>query len=116
LKFYLDENFPLRLQRRLQAEGIDSEHLITLGLRGISDADVVERLAVGGVVLLTQDRDFEHLPLRGGTVIISRVAQSLPIQPRVEIWVGALRQYVGTQPEGTRFEISQSGELERLPE
>jgi predicted nuclease of predicted toxin-antitoxin system len=116
LKFFLDENFPLRLHHRLQAEGIHSEHLITLGQRGISDAKVVEHLAVEGVVLLTQDRDFEHLPLRGGKVIISRVSQSLPIARRIEIWVGAIRQYVETRPDGTRFEISQSGELERLPE
>jgi hypothetical protein len=116
LKFLLDENFPLRLHRRLQAEGIDSEHLITLGQRGIPDTEVLEHLVAGDTVLLTQDRDFEYLPLQGGTVIISRVSQSLPIERRVEIWVGAIRQHVETQPDGTLFEISQSGELERLPE
>lgn len=80
MKFFLDENFSLRLHHRLQAEGIDSEHLITVGQRGIPDAEVVEHLAEGDVVLLTQDREFEYLPLRGGKVIISRVSQSLPIE------------------------------------
>lgn len=76
----------------------------------------MERLAEGDVVLLTQDREFEYLPLRGGKVIISRVSQSLPIERRIEIWLGAIRRYVESQPPGTRFEISQSGDLERLPE
>lgn len=116
MKFFLDENFPLRLHHRLQAEGIDSEHLITVGQRGIPDTEVVEHLAEGDVVLLTQDREFEYLPLRGGKVIISRVSQSLPIERRIEIWLGAIRRYVETQPPGTRFEISQSGDLDRLPE
>lgn len=76
----------------------------------------MEHLAEGDVVLLTQDREFEYLPLLGGKVIISRVSQSLPIERRIEIWLGAIRRYIEAQPPGTRFEISQSGDLERLPE
>jgi hypothetical protein len=30
----LDENFPLALYRQLRADGIDAEHIITIGWRG----------------------------------------------------------------------------------
>lgn len=116
MRVLLDENFPLRLRHRLQAEGIDCEHLIALGLRGITDGQIVQRLTEGDVVLLTQDREFEELPIPAGKVIISRVPQSLPIERRVELWLGALRRFLETQPEGVRFEISEEGELEPLPE
>jgi len=88
LRFLLDENFPLRLHRRLKAEGIDCEHLIVLGLRGITDAQLVQRVADQDAVLLTQDREFEYLPIQGGKVIISRVPQSLPMQRRVDFGSG----------------------------
>lgn len=116
MRFLLDENFPLRLHHRLEAEGIECEHLIALGQRGITDAQIVQRLAVRDVVLLTQDREFEYLPIRGGKVIISRVPQSLPIDRRVDLWLAALQRYVETRPEGFRFEISEEGELKGLPE
>lgn len=35
------------------------------------------------MVLLTQDREFEDLPIPGGTVSTSLVRQSLPIERRV---------------------------------
>lgn len=116
MRILLDENFPLRLHHRLQAEGIDCEHLIALGLRGIADAQIVQRLAEGDVVLLTQDREFEEMTIPGGKVIISRVPQSLSIERRVDLWLGALRRFLKIQPEGLRFEISEEGELEHLPE
>lgn len=116
MRFLLDENLPLRLYRRLQAEGIDCDHLIALGLRGITDAEIVQRLAERDVVLLTQDREFEDLPIPGGKVIISRLPQNLPIRRRVTIWMTALRRFVATQPEGSRFSISEEGELELLLE
>jgi predicted nuclease of predicted toxin-antitoxin system len=40
----LDENFPLGLVRRLRADGLVAEHIITLGWRGASDARIRERL------------------------------------------------------------------------
>jgi hypothetical protein len=115
LRFLLDENFPIRLQRGLKAEGIDCEHLIGLGLRGITDAQLVQRVAEQGAVLLTHDREFKFLPIQGGKVIISRIPQGLPIEHRVDLWLRALQRFVETQPEGFRFEISEDGELQRLP-
>ena len=116
MRFLLDENFPLRLHSRLQAEGIDCDHVIALGLRGIRDAEIVQRLAERDLVLLTQDREFEDLPIPGGKVVISRLPQNLPIERRVTIWMGALRRFVDAEPEGSRFEITEEGRLERLPE
>jgi predicted nuclease of predicted toxin-antitoxin system len=64
VKVLLDENFPLGLVRILQADGLEVEHIITLGLRGTSDARIRERLTDRELVFLTQDDDF----LSGETV------------------------------------------------
>src|SRR5438034_7797097 len=45
VKFLLDENFPLRLYRRLKSSGYDVEHIIVLGRRGLTDPAITERLA-----------------------------------------------------------------------
>ena len=37
MRILLDENFPIQLYRRLQESGHAAEHIIALGLRGISD-------------------------------------------------------------------------------
>jgi predicted nuclease of predicted toxin-antitoxin system len=46
LRFLLDENFPLQLQRRLTAAGLEAEHIITMGRRGMPDSEILARLAV----------------------------------------------------------------------
>lgn len=55
MRLLLDENFPLKLLHRLQAEGIECDHIIPMGLRGIRDARIIELLvsADEDVVLLT---------------------------------------------------------------
>jgi predicted nuclease of predicted toxin-antitoxin system len=58
VKILLDENFPLGLARVLESDGLDVEHIITLGWRGASDAQVRTRLADPDVLFLTQDEDF----------------------------------------------------------
>ena len=37
MKVLLDENFPLGLVRALEADGLQVDHIITLGWRGVSD-------------------------------------------------------------------------------
>lgn len=54
----LDENFPLALLRALHADGEAAEHIITLGLRGVSDRAIRERVLHADVLFLTQDEDF----------------------------------------------------------
>ena len=46
MRILLDENFPIQLYRRLQAPGHEAEHIISLGLRAISDDEIRRCLAV----------------------------------------------------------------------
>ncbi|MFP5351963.1 MAG: DUF5615 family PIN-like protein [Actinomycetota bacterium] len=117
MRVLLDENIPLRLYRRLREGNLDVEHLAR-GPRGISDAEIIQRLTDDeDLVLITQDRDFEKVRiLHGGRVIISRLSQSMPIDDRVGIWADALATFVASPAEGTLFELDASGEVTRLPE
>lgn len=116
MRFLLDENFPLSLYERLRSRGIDCEHLIASGERGMPDSQIRQRLAAeDDLVLLTQDTEFETLPPGGGRAIISRVPQGLPIERRLELWMDALEQFVESAPEGQVFEILPSAELRSLP-
>ena len=83
MKILLDENFPLPLYRRLREAGYDAEHVITLGKRGMPDAELRRRLAAEPILLLTNDTEFEDIGLDyAGKVIISRLPQRLPIAER----------------------------------
>lgn len=111
MRFLLDENLPLQLHRRLIAAGFESEHIITLGRRGVPDAEIVARLAVeDDLVLVTQDTEFEDVEVGAGRVIISRVPQSLPVRQRVEIWFGALSGATDT-PAGQLFDLLPTGQI-----
>ena len=116
MRVLLDENIPLRLYRHLRGN-VDVEHLAR-DRRGISDAEIVQRLSDDAdLVLLTQDRDFEKVRiLCGGRVIISRLSQSMSIKERVRMWNDALTSFLASPPEGSLFELDTSGEVARLPE
>lgn len=113
MKILLDENFPLQLYRALTDAGYQAEHIIVSGRRGMSDAEIIERLASDeDLVFLTQDLEFESLRIiRGGKVIVSRVRQQLPIERRVEIWFEAVRAFLGSPPDEMIFELRESGEV-----
>ena len=112
MRFLLDENVPLRLHHRLVAAGFESEHIIPMGRRGMPDEAIVSRLAIeGGLVLVTQDTEFESIKLGVGTVIISRVPQSLPVGQRVEIWFGALSGFAMDTPAGQLFDLLPTGQI-----
>jgi hypothetical protein len=112
LRFLLDENIPLRLQHGLLGAGLESEHIITMGRRGLPDTAIVARLAVeGDLVLVTQDTEFESVDVGVGTVIISRVPQSLPVHHRVEIWLGALAAFEADRPAGQLFDLLPTGQI-----
>ncbi|MGH2748326.1 MAG: DUF5615 family PIN-like protein [Actinomycetota bacterium] len=117
MRFLLDENFPLQLYRQLEARGIDCEHIVVLGQRGISDSQILKRVnSEEDLVLLTQDREFQAMPISLGKVIISRLPQSLSTQRRVAVWLQAVEEFVRSAPEGTMFELGRDGEVSRLPE
>jgi predicted nuclease of predicted toxin-antitoxin system len=80
LRLLLDENFPLRLRHLLVERGIDCDHVITLGLRGATDHDLLALVSGQELILLTQDGDFEGMSPNAGQVVISRLWQGLPIQ------------------------------------
>lgn len=112
MKFLLDENFPLPLYHRLRSAGIEAEHLILSGPRGLPDSAIRQRLQREDIVFLTQDNEFEQVP-KGcrATIIISRVRQSLAIGTRVDIWERALRAFLAARPTGKLFDLLESGEI-----
>lgn len=112
MRFLLDENIPLRLQHGLLGAGLESEHIVTMGRRGLPDTAIVARLAVEeDLVLVTQDTEFESVDVGVGTVIISRVPQSLPVRQRVEIWLGALAAFAADPPAGQLFDLLPTGQI-----
>ncbi len=117
MKVLLDENIPLRFYHRLREANHDVEH-VTLGRRGISDGEIIQRLtAEPELVLFTQDKDFENVRIvPGGKVVISRVSQSIPIDDRVRIWLTAMETFLKSPPDGALFEVGATGEVVRLPE
>jgi predicted nuclease of predicted toxin-antitoxin system len=112
VKILLDENFPLQLYRRLRLSGYDVEHIIVIGQRGISDSAIRERISKEELVFLTQDSEFEKIPIsHRGMILISRVRQSLPIQKRTEIWFRAIERFMTERPAGNLFELLDTGEV-----
>ncbi|MGH8532841.1 MAG: DUF5615 family PIN-like protein [Gammaproteobacteria bacterium] len=51
-------SFPLPLYHNLRAAGLDVEHIIVLGQRGLPDARIRQRLASERLLFLTQDTEF----------------------------------------------------------
>jgi hypothetical protein len=112
LKILLDENFPLQLYKRLKLSGYDVEHIIVLGQRGISDSAIRERITNEELLFLTQDSEFGLMQgTCRGTIILSRIKQSLPIQRRTEIWSSAIEKFLNERPAGSLFELSDSGAI-----
>lgn len=112
MKVLLDENFPLGLVRVLQAEGLHTDHIITMNWRGTSDARIRELLSDTDVVFLTHDDDFLAGPLVAGTIIVSRVRQSRRLADRIEVWRKAITSLSATDPATRVFELTDAGVLE----
>jgi hypothetical protein len=112
VRFLLDENFPLAFHQRLLAEQQTSEHIIILGLRGASDAQIRVRLTDPDLIFFTHDDDFLFGPLTPATVVLSRVSQSRPLRERVAIWLKAARA-LGSDTAGARLELLDDGSLVR---
>ena len=107
----LDKNFPLRFYTRLQEEGLAAQHIL-LTDRGIHDKQIIARLMREEVLFLTQDEDFvEAAPDCKASIIWSRVSQSLAIDKRVEIWLNAVREFLGRQRSEKFFELYDDGQL-----
>jgi hypothetical protein len=107
----LDENFPLGLLHRLRADGFIADHIITLGWRGASDAQIRRHLQTSDKLFLTQDDDFltgERVP---AMVMVSHVRQARPLADRIEVWRTAVHSLVQSPQTARLFELSDDGVL-----
>jgi hypothetical protein len=107
----LDENFPLGLLRRLRADGLTAEHIITLDWRGASDNKIRALLQDNELLFLTQDEDFLFGPDVPAIVIVSRVRQSRLLKVRIEIWSACVRSLLASSRHERLFELMDDGTL-----
>lgn len=115
MKILLDENFPLGLVRTLQTDGLDVDHVITLGIRGASDAQIRERLSDTELIFLTQDDDFLSGEPVAAFVVVSRVRQSRELADRIEAWRAAVQALIKSEPTSRLFELTDDGALVPWP-
>jgi hypothetical protein len=111
VKVLLDENFPLGLVRRLQADGLIAEHIITIGWRGASDTRIRERLQDSELLFLTHDEDFLFGTSVPAVIVISRVRQARSLKDRIEVWRAAIRQLIQEPRTEKLFELTDEGVL-----
>jgi hypothetical protein len=111
VRVLLDENFPLKLLRVLREDGIDADHVITLGWRGAPDSYVRQHLADPELLFLTHDEDYLFGPSVAATTVVSRVRQSRRLDERVAVWLAAIRDLFGTPRTDTLFELADDGRL-----
>ena len=111
MRIFLDENFPLDLERRLKSDGHDAEHVITIGWRGVSDDRIRDRLVDADLLFLTQDEDFLFSKGPAAIIVLSRVRQARPLGERIEIWRSAVEDLVANPPAERRFELMDDGGL-----
>ena len=107
MKILLDENFPLPLYRRLHEAGYEVEHIIVLGQRGLPDAAIRARLAAEELIFLTQDTEFEDLPVDYPSIVIIRGYRRVcRTKERVEIWFAAIARFIAHRPAGRIFRFA----------
>lgn len=112
MRLLFDENFPLALYHRLRRQGLDVEHIVASGQRGLPDSAIISRLRQEpDLVFLTQDLDFWSVEGLAARVIVSRVRQSRRIAERVELWAAALDLFLAAPPPERFFELLDEGSL-----
>ena len=117
MRLLFDENFPLALYHRLRRQGLDVEHIVASGQRGLPDSAIIGRLRQEpDLVFLTQDLDFWSVEGLAGRVIVSRVRQSRRIDERVELWAAALDRFLAAPPPERYFDLLDDGTLETFQE
>lgn len=111
MKVLLDENFPLGLVRVLELDGVQVEHIITLGWRGASDTRIRRRLSSPKVLFLTQDEDFLFGESVASIVVVSRVRQARRLTEPIEVWRRAVGELLSTPQSLRLFELTDEGVL-----
>lgn len=61
MKFLIDNQLPAALGRFFQAQGVESRHVIELGLDEASDLDIWRYAQSEDYVIVSKDEDFLHL-------------------------------------------------------
>lgn len=72
MKFLIDNQLPLALSRFLQAQGLETRHVMDLGLDEASDIEIWRHAETEGYVIVSKDEDFLHLANRdvGGPPVV----------------------------------------------
>jgi predicted nuclease of predicted toxin-antitoxin system len=79
-RFLIDENLPRELAARLHAVGYVAEHVVDVGLRGHSDAEVYAYAQAEGATLVTIDTGFGNLlqyPPPRARIVVVRLPDAL---------------------------------------
>jgi predicted nuclease of predicted toxin-antitoxin system len=107
-RFLVDENLPRELVVQLQAAGYVAEHVVDVGLRGHSDAEVYAYAQAEGAALVTIDTGFGNLlqypPPHAGIVVV-RLPDALSITRRLEMIANGLAVLAGQPLENTLVTI-----------
>lgn len=61
MKFLIDNQLPIALSRFLQGQGLESRHVMELGLDEASDLEIWRYAEREGCVIVSKDEDFLHL-------------------------------------------------------
>lgn len=61
MKFLIDNQLPIALSRFFQAQGLESRHVIELGLDEVSDLEIWQYAKTEDYVIVSKDEDFLHL-------------------------------------------------------
>ncbi len=89
----------------LGSDGLQVEHIITLGWRGASDTRVRKRLSSPGVLLLTQDEDVLFGGSVASIVVVSRARQARRLTDRIEVWSRAVGELLRIPQAQRLFEL-----------
>ena len=101
----------MTIVRALKADGLAVDHIITLEMRGASDARIRERLSDANVIFLTQDDDFLSGEPVAALIVVSRVRQSRKLADRIQVWRVAVQALLKIEPTSRLFELTDDGAL-----
>jgi predicted nuclease of predicted toxin-antitoxin system len=104
MKVLVDEDLPRSLSKALQSAGIETRHVLDLGLRGESDDVIYARSITDGSVLLTADLGFGNpvrFPLTNQPgIVIARFPNEIPTSSLNAMIAGALRELEDAEVRG----------------
>ncbi|HAH10685.1 MAG TPA: hypothetical protein DCL54_10740 [Alphaproteobacteria bacterium] len=73
MTFLIDENLPAALVEWFAGQGVNSKHLSEVGLLGQSDRAIAEYAIQQALIVLTKDKDFDHLVVANSGLRVVRL-------------------------------------------